>query len=397
MLTTSLGVVVMDADTGQYRVIHEGSRLYYGLTWDERFIYAGCNRERHPYYIVFNRALEPIGSVEMEGIDVGNPHGMFYDPLSKRLFWAMPGEDSVYAGARGQGSGVRDQKEHVSLKTQNTQENQESLDQDPENTNRSFLPDPRSLTPDPYDWTRFIPCPEDVATWIKRTGGSPPEEKITIRKSKIVEREASPWRGPGSINLHHYNSVFVSKERIYVLAHNRGASEILTLRHDWGLESITPAGRLAHTAWVEERGTEEIVQGAKRKVQGETSSSTLHVAPRTLHDSSDPRPLTPLSTLFVVSSGDRAVLRNGQKIYETPEGTFPRGVAKIGERYFLGLSMFGKRDERGTGRGRVQVLSSDWKLLNEFELRDNSGQIYEIRALCADPATHNGLAPPVDI
>jgi hypothetical protein len=81
--------------------------------------------------------------------------------------------------------------------------------------------------------------------------------------------------------------------------------------------------------------------------------------------------------LMTCSSGEGRILGvNGTEI-ET--GGFPRGVAYLNDRIYVGLSQFKTRDDRDNSRGAILAFDMSWRLLRRYDL-GNEGMVTDLQA-----------------
>lgn len=308
-LTTNRGFKILDTETGQAETRHDGARVYFGITWNERNTYVGCMRDNKACLLTFNAALEPVASTIVPDSFQSAPHSLLYSAILGKLFWTAPGLDAVL------------------------------------------------ISSDMATFEKWYPSLETATEWAARMGCDVPMRSRKARHGVPIEdgKERKPkWTGVGSYNLHHFNSVFVDAQHIYVNAHNRGYSELSKFTHDRAFVSMRDSGKASHTCWA--------VDNAQ---------------------------------WYVDSTGGK-VMREDDVVYDAGRRMFPRGIAWDGTHYYLGMSTQAPREERDMSKnGFVRVLNEDWQHVRDIEI-EGAGQIYEIRALCADARTHNGLRPPIE-
>ena len=142
-------------------------------------------------------------------------------------------------------------------------------------------------------------------------------------------------KGPGDIN--HFNSFFFEDDRIWVLAHNRGPSELLgfSLATRELVERIN-LGEMAHNIWRED---------------GE---------------------------LLTCSSIDGKIV--GQRGFTLETGGFPRGVAFAPGLRCIGVSAMAERKERDFTTGKLALYDDSWTLQKEIVLQDE-GLVLDVRPL----------------
>ncbi len=142
-------------------------------------------------------------------------------------------------------------------------------------------------------------------------------------------------KGPGDVN--HFNSFFFEEGRIWVLAHNRGPSELLGFSLDTRelVERIN-LGEMAHNIWRED---------------GE---------------------------LFTCSSIDGKIV--GERGFVVETGGFPRGVAFAPGLRAIGVSAMAERRARDFTTGKLALYDDSWKLQKEIVLQDE-GLVLDVRVL----------------
>jgi len=129
----------------------------------------------------------------------------------------------------------------------------------------------------------------------------------------------------GPRDVHHFNSFMFDTERIWILAHNRGSSELLA----FSINTRAPVERIAlgncgHNIWLENQ------------------------------------------QLLTCSSMEGKLLGNTGFVLET--GGFPRGVAFDRKCRCVGISAMAERKERDLTTGKLMIFDRDWKLQKEIEL-----------------------------
>ncbi len=152
-----------------------------------------------------------------------------------------------------------------------------------------------------------------------------------------------------SRDVHHYNSLFFEGDLVWVLAHNRGPSELLAYSlQNRNLVKRIELGNQAHNIWHE---------------QGQ---------------------------LFTCSSGSGKIL--GDFGFELETGGFPRGCAFDGELRYVGISELAEKKDRDLTTGRVLVYDKAWKFVNEINL-PGEGLVLDL-LLLPDIKSQNITAPP---
>jgi lipopolysaccharide transport system ATP-binding protein len=142
-------------------------------------------------------------------------------------------------------------------------------------------------------------------------------------------------------DINHINSITFEADRVHLLAHNWGESEVLTFALP-SRELITrrSLGEQAHNLWFEAG-------------QWLTCSS--------------------VAGKIVGSAG-----------FEYMTGAFPRGVAHIAGQRIIGLSAIAERDKRDFADGELLILDADWRETGRISL-PGEGLVLDLLAL--DPAT----------
>jgi len=135
-------------------------------------------------------------------------------------------------------------------------------------------------------------------------------------------------------DVHHYNSFLFEEGRLWLLAHNQGASELLAFSfHNKSLIGRIKIGSHAHNVWREG------------------------------------------SQLFILSSGDGKVIGNEGFVLET--GGFPRGYLHYGDRRYVGINEPAERSARDSTTSSVIIFNENWKYLKKIQLPDE-GMILDI-------------------
>ena len=143
--------------------------------------------------------------------------------------------------------------------------------------------------------------------------------------------------GPGDIN--HFNSFFFEDGLIWVLAHNRGNSELLgfTLATK-ELQQRLFLGSSAHNIWRED------------------------------------------GQIFTCSSMEGKVIGDRGFVLET--GNFPRGFARAENFRCVGVSAMAERKARDFTTGKLAIFDGDWKPVKEIVLM-NEGLVLDVQLLPA--------------
>ena len=144
--------------------------------------------------------------------------------------------------------------------------------------------------------------------------------KNWIRWYPLGKPEAEPF------DKNHFNSFLFEKDSLYLLAHNRGDSEILEFSlKNLELKRRIPLGNQAHNIWKK-------------------------------------------GDVFYTCSSGEGKLRgtNGWEVYT---GGFPRGIAFSDKNIFLGVSEFTERKYRDFTDGKIFVYNKNWILEREIILK----------------------------
>lgn len=129
----------------------------------------------------------------------------------------------------------------------------------------------------------------------------------------------------GVIDRYHLNSLTWCEDQWCLVAHNRGASELLFCPPE--LDRVTQRlalGQQAHNVW--QRGDE----------------------------------------WCTCSSGESALV--GSRGWRIVTGGFPRGIAFVAGRAYLGVSAWAERTQRDATDGEIQVYTADWQLWKRWPL-----------------------------
>lgn len=129
----------------------------------------------------------------------------------------------------------------------------------------------------------------------------------------------------GPCDANHFNSLMFDGDQVWILAHNRGASELLAFSlHTRKLAGRIAIGNCGHNIWREN------------------------------------------GQLFTCSSGEGKLL--GDRGFMLQTGGFPRGIAFVGGIRCVGISELAERGERDFTSGKLMIFDQDWKLHKEIEL-----------------------------
>jgi len=140
-------------------------------------------------------------------------------------------------------------------------------------------------------------------------------------------------------DVHHFNSLSFDNGLVWVLAHNRGPSELMGFdRRSLALRSRVELGDQAHDIWRE--------------------GGRLHTC----------------------SSADGRVVGEGG--FEVPTGQFPRGYLRAGGLRLVGLSELAERHERDFTTAAIRRYDEGWTMQGEIRLPGEG----LLLALAAPPA-----------
>ncbi len=155
-------------------------------------------------------------------------------------------------------------------------------------------------------------------------------------------------------DVHHFNSIWFSDDRLYLVAHNNGPSEVWEFTYPQReLVRRHKIGKHVHNIWPYKNGLGVCNSSAGR-----------------------------LETL------------EGEIIVET--GGFPRGVSLGEHRNVIGVSAKASRSNRWLTIGVLKVYSKDWKLIRSINL-GFSGGVCEVRSIDVPDMAHGGVLPPLQI
>ena len=152
-------------------------------------------------------------------------------------------------------------------------------------------------------------------------------------------------------DVHHFNSVWIDDDRLFLLGHNNGPSDIWEMTYP-GRRLVRKyrIGHTAHNVW-RERGALAVCN----------------------------------------SSGGTVETVDGSILCTT--GGFPRGAAIGTDCNVIGISSVANRSNRWLTSGKIHVYDKAWQLRKEISL-GFCGQVNDIRILGED-AAHNSLLPPL--
>jgi hypothetical protein len=135
-------------------------------------------------------------------------------------------------------------------------------------------------------------------------------------------------------DINHFNSLFLHGNRLWVLAHNRGPSEILQFDINMRrLHQRMPLGRQAHNLWQIDN-------------QWHTCSSAEGG-------------ITNQSGGFIATGG------------------FPRGIARLKKGWAVGISQLAERQQRDFSEGQIVIYDQQWQELQRHTLQ-GEGLILDI-------------------
>lgn len=198
-------------------------------------------------------------------------------------------------------------------------------------------------------------------------------EKETMDRIGIIEKKRdgrSPWRFNYSVSrwdysmigrdVNHINSIWIDGGIIYVVEHREGPSKVKYFSETYELLGEVDIGDKCHNVYVED---------GKLFV---CSSETECIIIRDL------------------STGKDRIINTSQYA----EG-FPRGLARTSDRWYIGISQRGTREERHLpeGLGSVLAFDDDFNLIHKIILK-NVGQVLDIRAMTGLDRAHNGIPFP---
>jgi hypothetical protein len=138
-------------------------------------------------------------------------------------------------------------------------------------------------------------------------------------------------------DVHHFNSLFFEGDLVWVLAHNRGPSELLAFdRRSLAFRHRVGLGVQAHDIWRE--------------------AGQLHTC----------------------SSAEGRIVAEGG--FEVATGQFPRGYVNTGRLRLIGLSELAERSERDFTAGAIRRYDEHWQLAGETRL-EGEGLLLALAAL----------------
>ena len=164
-------------------------------------------------------------------------------------------------------------------------------------------------------------------------------------------------------NNHHFNSVYVHKDRVYVIAQNRLAPpEVICSDTDLNpIYILDGFGNSSHNFWIE--------------------------------DGMD----------MICSSADSCIIDHEGKIYyQADEEYYVRGYSFDGTTRVVGVSYRGPREKREGETvqnvdANIHILDKDWNFQRSINLPSRFGQVMDVRLLSHRDVAHNGMIPPVSV
>lgn len=139
------------------------------------------------------------------------------------------------------------------------------------------------------------------------------------------------------LDKNHFNTFFFDCDFIWIVAHNKGPSELLKFnKKSLRLESRAFLGYQAHNLWRENGG------------------------------------------MYTCSSGEGAIV--GTNGFRVETGGFPRGVAFGHGLRCVGISELAERNNRDLTNAKIALFDNSWAYISEIEL-PNEGLILDIKFL----------------
>ena len=300
-VTLSNSLCLVDLDTSEISPILEGSALhyYYGITWDQNNFYVGRGvrgDEVKPVLLTLDSGLNIVNEKHLEGY---GPHQLYYDNNTDKLHWCLAVSNFIYVG-----------KEN--------------------------------------SWEEWNPLNDSYETWKNRVGWT-----LNKEEAKGIGRVASQQTQNKPMNF--YNSIWIdnSNGNKYVVAHNRGNSEIIMLDNSHNIISITKAGRYAHNVWIDS------------------------------------------NVIYTCSSKESSIIKsNGDVVYNTGTNHFVRGISIVNDKIALGMSEIASQVNRKNTKSILRILDRNWNLVKDIEFVVGTGQILDVRILSNEDICHNNITPP---
>ena len=138
-------------------------------------------------------------------------------------------------------------------------------------------------------------------------------------------------------DTHHFNSFLLDDAQLWLVAHNRGASELLAFSPATrALTQRIALGQCAHNLWREN------------------------------------------GTLFTCSSAEGKIL--GAHGLSIDTGGFPRGIVSTENARYLGISALAERQERDFTTGKIRIYDTNWHWQKDIEL-PGEGLILDLKPL----------------
>jgi lipopolysaccharide transport system ATP-binding protein len=170
--------------------------------------------------------------------------------------------------------------------------------------------------------------------------------------------EDGEWRrwypfGREDRDIYHFNSIWTDGDKLYLMAHNFGKSDICVFDKNYDFIEKIPLGRSAHNIWRGEEGYLRTLSSEESKIVEEVTGESFHI------------------------------------------GEFPRGIAQVGESVYIGLSPRAKRSERDSTDAILVEMDRSMVELSRMVLR-GEGMLLDILPVGErDRLSGDGL--PVDM
>ncbi len=270
LVATSKYLFLIDLNNGAREIINDKYGLFYGITWDQNFIYVAVrwypplvptSHIERPRLLVFDYNFK-LQDCQKSEVEAGGLHQITY--YDNKLYCSCSRDDSFIVG-----------------------ENNE--------------------------WRIWYP-------------------------SKNIEDHNK--------DTHHFNSIWFDENKLFIVGHNNGPSDVWEFSYpDLNIMNKYRIGMHIHNVWKEN------------------------------------------GVLTVCNSGEgRIETVENQVICNT--GGFPRGVAIGEDLNLIGISKSANRTNRWLSKGRVNIYSKEWKMLDSLDL-GKCGQVLEVRLLGNDQAHNN--------
>ncbi len=279
LIGTSRYLLLFDIESGERQIISEKYGLYYGITWDHKYIYVAArwypnfmptSHFERPRLLVFDDRLSMVDCQKFD-VPAGGLHQIFY--YDDALYCSCSRDDSYIV---------------CNTKT-------------------------------PKNWNIWYPSLD----------------------SKDHKKDT-----------HHFNSIWIHNNRMYLVGHNNGPSDVWEYSYpDKQLVSKHRIGSRIHNVWLED-------------------------------------------SQIAVCNSEAGQLEtvNGKILCKTNE--FPRGLVLGPDINVVGVSAIANRSNRKMTPGTIKIYSKNWNHLEDFSLGD-CGQVCEIRSLDAQDFAHNEIPPPI--